>query len=346
MNDMTTSSEFNDTNSTCPLSLLWSQATIDSERSALYACIIATVTHSVFWLQFILCPSVRQKTMQWLYAYLATDILLLFRFFFTFIVHTTSKECVPNRAWFLLICYFEAIVDDYLNTLEVYILLALNICRYIQIARNRNVYTTYIRSLICAHVTIYLIPLISYIIQLSVGWAQVVVFVGGSCDLSITNIYVQVVNIIWGYGLPIILNIFVIYYNMKYVHLTSRLRRTQHHVSAREKYHRSLVIQFLVFYTVWLLLWSPNLIAYQFRRSISNLTIITSLLNYIEIALDPIIISALDVRFQKVWRHLWTHFRNTIICNRRNQRRIVPTRIGQNPRTIVPAQHQTVPFPT
>jgi len=215
-----------------------------------------------------------------------------------------------------------------------------------QIARNRNVYTTYVKSLICAHLVIYLIPLIIFTIQLSVGWAQFKDFVGGSCDVSFTNTYVEILNILCGLALPIVLNLFFIYCNIRHVHLTSQLHRTQHHVTAREKYYRSLVIQFLVFYTVWLLLWSPNLIAYQFTSSISNVTIIASLLNYIEIALDPIIISALDVRFQKLWYNLWTHLRNTIFCNRENRRRIVPIEINQNIQSIGLAQHRTTPLST
>jgi hypothetical protein len=262
--------------------------------------------------------------MQWLYAYLVTDILLLMRFFFLFIVHTTSDECVPNRAWSLFICYIEAVVDNYLNILEVYILLALNICRYAQIAYNKNVYVTNVRLLVVAHLTIYLVPLAFLVIELFVGWADIEIFVPGSCDVAYTNVYAKAVNIVFSFALPILLNIFVLYCNIRHVHLTSRLRQTQHHVTAREKYHRSLVTQFLVFYTIWLLLWSPNLIVYQFANGISNLTIIASLLNYIEITLDPIIIAGLDVRFQKLWRNLWIYFKNTILCKRTNQRRIAP----------------------
>ncbi len=115
----------------CPLSLLQSSSNIDSRRPPFYICILATFTHSIFGLQLVLSPSVRQKIMQWLYAYLATDILLLFQFFFTFIVHTTLKKCVLKRTWSLFICYCEAFVDIYLNLTEVYMLLALNICRYV-----------------------------------------------------------------------------------------------------------------------------------------------------------------------------------------------------------------------
>ena len=111
---------------------------------------------------------------------------------------------------------------------------------------------------------------------------------------------------------------------MRHIRLTSQLRPAQHHVSAREKYHRSLVIQFFIFYIVWLLLWSPNLIVYQFTTGISNITLLTSLLNYIEIALDPIIVAALDVRFQKLWRNLWARLANILGFRGINQRRVVP----------------------
>jgi hypothetical protein len=324
MFDVVVLSELNGTNITCPMSLLWSPSIIDRQRPALYVCIIAATMHTIFWLQFIFSASVRQKTMQWLYAYLVTDILLLIRFFFLFIVHTTSKECVPSKAWSLFVCYIEATVDNYLNVLEVYILLALNICRYEQIVHNKNVYVTNVRLLIFAHLAIYLMPLILFIILLLVGWAQIERFDTGSCAVAYINVYCQVINIIFGFALPILLNIFVLYYNIRHVHLTSRLRQAQHRVTAREKYNRSLIIQFFVFYTVWLLLWSPNIIIYQFKSGVSNLTTIASLLNYIEITLDPLIIAALDVRFQKLWRTSSVHLRNILFCNRPNQRRIVP----------------------
>jgi hypothetical protein len=325
--------ELNDTNGTCPYSLLWDQSTIDSQRPALYVCIVASIAHSIFWSQLIFLPAVRNKSMQWLYAYLATDILLLFRFFFLFIVHITSNECIPNFAWSLFICYFEAIFDNYLNALEVYILLALNICRYFQIVHNRNVYRIYVRSLICAHLIIYLAPLIGFIIELSMGSAIIRDFNGGSCDIAFKTRYIQIFNIICEFILPILLNIIVIYCNVRHIHSISRLRRAQHYVSAREKYHRSLVIQFIVFYTVWLLLWSPNLIVYQFTNGISTIIKIASLLNFIEITLDPIIISALDVRFQQLWRNLWTRVKDTILCNQRNQIRVAP--ITRHPNALL-----------
>jgi len=133
-----------------------------------------------------------------------------------------------------------------------------------------------------------------------------------------------------GFGLPISLNILVIYASIRYVRLTSTLRRGQHHVSAREKYHRSLVIQFLIFYTIWLALWSPNIIVFQVSISSDNLTTFVRLLNFIEIALDPIIIAALDVRFWHVWQKIWTRVKNIRFFKRLNQRQIQPSTINLN----------------
>lgn len=307
-------------NRTCPLSLLWDPSMNASQQPTFDVGIVAIVTHCIFWLQLVFCASVRQKAMQWLYAYLITDIVLLFRFFFTFAVHTLSKECIPNRIWSLSVCYFEAFVDTYLNVAEVYILLALNICRYIQVVHNRNVYTRYLRSLICTHFGIYLIPLIIFIVQLHVDWARVISSVGDSCYISYMNLYAKVFNTIIAFVLPISLNILVICLSVRYIHLTSRLRRNNHHVSAREKYDRSLVIQFLVFYIIWLLLWSPNVVVYQFTYR-SDLLRIVRLLSFILIVIDPIIVGALDVRFWKIWKDLWRRIKNRYFQELLQQRR-------------------------
>jgi hypothetical protein len=263
--------------------------------------------------------------MQWIYAYLITDILLLLRFFFVYGIHSTSKECSPNEIWARFVCYFEASVDNYLNVLEVYILLALNICRYVQIAHNRNVYTADLKILFVAHLVIYLLPLIILVIQSSVGWAQLEHFVDDVCDIRYMNIYVQIFNIIICFALPISLNIIVISMSVRHVQITSHLRRGQNLMSARDKYHRSLVIQFLCFYIIWLSLWSPNVIVYQFTSGGSTLTTNTRLINFIEIALDPLIIGALDIRFWNAWKKIWADVKKKYLkCFQVQERQIRP----------------------
>ncbi|UJR27452.1 hypothetical protein I4U23_008741 [Adineta vaga] len=322
---METLLQLNSTANTCSFALLWNESTIDSQRPILYVCIMASFTHAMFWLQIICCSALRQKTMQWIYAYLITDILLLMRFFFLFIVHTTSTDCQPNESWYLFISYFEAIFDNYLNILGVYILLALNICRYAQIARNRNVYVTHVRLLVAAHFGIYFIPLILLIIQISVGWAKLDAHGGEICDLRYTHIYVQVFNVLIAFVFPLSCNVIVIYASVRHIHLVSHLRQGRHHVSAREKYHRSLVIQFLVFYTIWMLLWSPNIIVYQLQNKNGKIISICQLLNFIEIVLDPIIIAALDARFQYAWNNVWKFMKRKYrLKSNRNHRQIEP----------------------
>ncbi len=300
----------NNTDIICPLSLSWTPSSINNQYPRLIVCIVASIVHSIFWLQLVFCPSLRQKSIQWIYAYLITDILLLFRFFFIYIVYTTSTECQPSKSWALFMCYFETIGDIYPNLLEAYILLALNICRYVQIAHNRNVYTTNRRLLILIHFVIYLTPLFILLVQFLTGWAQLEPDTRDVCDILYTNTYVQIFNIIIAFALPILLNILVIYASVRYVHLTAALRQAQHHVSAREKYNRSLVIQFLIFYTIWITLWGPNVIIDQLTNGENGIINIVRLLNFIEICLDPIIIGALDVRFWKAWRQLWLQLKN------------------------------------
>ncbi|CAF3818110.1 unnamed protein product [Adineta steineri] len=333
----------NNTNLTCPTPLLWTLDNIQSRKARLWICIVAVIIHGIFWLQLVFSASVRQKSMQWIYAYLIADALLLLRFFFTYIIHTISTDCQPNTAWFLFICYFEAIADNYLNIVEVYALLALNVCRYVQIAYNRNVYKHHTILLTLAHISIYLMPFISLFIQFICEWTQVQVVIRGSCQVIYTNLYIQIFNIITAFALPIFLNILIIYASVRHIRLTSNLQRTQHHVSAREKYNRSLVVQFLIFYVIWAGLWSPNIIVFQVSIG-GNATSIARTLNFIEIALDPIIIAALDVRFWQSWKKLWMHLRKIIRFEVSSRAQIHPITTKANAFSYKTPQLQTTKF--
>ncbi|CAF4235202.1 unnamed protein product, partial [Adineta steineri] len=78
-----------------------------------------------------------------------------------------------------------------------------------------------------------------------------------------------------------------------------------------------------VFYTIWLSLWSPNIIVYQISID-GNVTSIVRLLNFIGITLDPIIIAALDVRFWQEWRKVFMYLKNNKVFNQPNGGRIRP----------------------
>ncbi|CAF5137016.1 unnamed protein product, partial [Rotaria sp. Silwood1] len=140
----------------------------------------------------------------------------------------------------------------------------------------------------------------------------------------------QIFNAIFACALPMSLNMLLIYASVHHVHLTSVLQSTQHHVSAREKYHRSLVIQFFCFYFIWGVLWLPYVIIFQVSFRQQNVMNVVMLLSLVETACDPIIVAALDVRFWHQWRKIGVHLKNTIFVNRRHRRQIHPLIVNLN----------------
>ncbi|CAF3076190.1 unnamed protein product [Rotaria sp. Silwood2] len=315
----------NDTNNTCPAPLLWTKDVVEDEQAALGICITAAVIHAIFWFQLIFSSAIRQQSMQWIYVYLLTDIFLLLRFCFSYTIHTTSTECQPSRSRILFICYFEAILDNYFNILKVYILLVLNLCRYIQIAYNKNVYQSSRCLLVLAHLGIYIIPLLVYIAPCILGWTDVGGFVRDTCVIFYANMYIQIFNTIFAFALPIFLNILVISASIHHIRIKAALQKSQHYVSAREKFHRSLVIQFICFYALWAGLWSPNIIVYQASINKKNVIYIVGILNYIDVAIDPIIIAALDFRLWHAWRKHLVRIKNTILLNAPSHARVQPS---------------------
>ncbi|CAF1428539.1 unnamed protein product [Rotaria sordida] len=122
----------------------------------------------------------------------------------------------------------------------------------------------------------------------------------------------------------------MIYASARHIYLKSVVQRTQHHVSAREKYHRSLVIQFLCFYFIWGVFWSPFIVIFQVSVRQQNLMNVVTILSFVEVACDPIIVAALDVRFWHQWQKFGVHVKNTIFVDRRNRRRIHPSTVNHN----------------
>jgi len=294
---------------TCDL-ISWREQGGKIEKPLSYVCIAATLIHLLFWIQLITYPSVRQRSMQWLYAYLATDLLLLLRFFLLYIYRWWST-CVP-RILQTMICYSEAIFDNYLNLLQSYILLALNICRYIQIVHNHDVYSSNRRTIIFMHLFIYLIPLFGHILAAYFEWTRLENPRGNACDLLPVSVKIRILYLLLSYFIPVILTLVFLSLSLNYIRNTDGIR-TPSIVDARHKYHRQLVVQSTVFYSLWIIFWSPHILLFPFFYKNSPIGIIAQILNYISITLDPIVIAALDVRFLQACRstgdHLKTMFR-------------------------------------
>jgi hypothetical protein len=306
--------------------ILWSQQAVNTIKPLFYMCILATISHLLFWIQFIVYPSVRQCSMQWLYAYLVTDVLLLIRFFLLYI-YRWRPICVPHLLR-TIICYYEAIFDNYLNLLQSYILLALNVCRYLQIAHSHNVYSLNRRAIIVAHILIYVLPLFGHVITIICGWSVLQNPPGDACDLLPVSLMIRLLFLLFSYFIPVILTLLFLLLSLSYIHNTDGIR-TQEIVDARLKHHRQLAIQSCVFYSIWIILWSPHLLVFPFYYTNSTVGTITQKLNYLSIIVDPIVISALDVRFLKAWRSTVDHLKRHI--RRQEQSISVPVTSASSP---------------
>lgn len=286
-------------NSSDCLSTRWSEQATRTLQPLLCICIVALFIHLLFWIQLLTYPSVRQWSMQWAYAYLMTDLFLLVRFFLLYLYRSWSTCVSPLLR--LLICYCEAIFDNYLNLLQSYVLLALNICRYLQIVHSYNVYSSNRRTIIVGHLLIYILPLGGHLLAIRCGWTRLQAPPGDACDLLPVSLLIRVAFLLLSYFIPVILTLVFLFFSLDYVRNTEGIRTPQI-VDARQKFHRQLVFQSSVFYSLWLLLWSPHLLVFPFYYKNSPVGTIAQILNYISIAIDPVVIAALDVRFLQAWQ--------------------------------------------
>ena len=284
--------------------ILWSAQVLKTVQPLFYICIAASISHLLFRIQLKIFPAPHKRSMQWVNAYLTTDLLLLLRFFLLYL-YRQWPTCISYR-YRIILCYTEANFDNYLNLLQSYILLALNICRYLQIAHHYNVYTSNRHLLTWIHCLIYLLPLLAHICTVLFRWTVVENPPDGICHLLPSSFLIQMIFLLFSYFLPVILTTIFLFLSLNHIRNTNGIQAKEI-VDARQKYHRQLVIQSTVFYSFWLILWSPHLLLYPFAHQNTIVNRIAQILLYINITLDPIAISALDVRFLQVWRSTSGH---------------------------------------
>ena len=305
--------------------IYWSPQAAKTIQPLLYLSIVAAISHCLFWIQFIAYPSVRQSSMQWLYAYLITDLLLVARFFLQY-AYRYSTVCVPDPLRTIL-CYLEAILDNYLNLIQSYILLALNICRYLQIAHNHNVYRSNRLAIAVAHLLIYSVPLLGHVLAIVCKWSVLQNPEGDACDLLPVSLSVRLLFLLFSYFIPVILTLVFLFLCLNYIHDTDGIR-TQVIVDARLKHHRQLVVQSCVFYSLWLIFWSPHLLFFPFGLHNTQPGTIGQILHCISIIVDPIIITIFDTRFLQAWKATSDHFK---LYLQRNQAVRVPVILVSGP---------------
>ena len=265
---------------------------------------VAAILHVLFWIQLLTYPSVRQWSMQWVYAYLGTDLFLLVRFFLLYVYRwwpVCLSDPFPD-----MICLGEAILDNYLNLLQSYILLALNICRYLQIVHNHDVYSLNRRAIMIGHVLIYSLPLLGHVLAEYFGLTHLKASPGDTCDLLPVSWTISIAFLLLSYFVPVILTLAFLSFSLAHVRNTDGIRSPAL-VDARHKYHRQLAAQSGVFYSLWLLFWSPHVLLFPFVNKRDTIGMIAQVFNYISITIDPIVISALDVRLLKAWKLTGNH---------------------------------------
>ncbi|CAF4027037.1 unnamed protein product [Rotaria sp. Silwood1] len=296
-------------------SLSWSSTATFNLTPIIVICSIAIFIHTVFWIQVILFSSLRQRNMMWLYAYLITDFFILARFFIFYVMHHWDACLYPTFR--LILCYVEATSRFYVNIVQSYLLLALNTCRGAQIIYNRNVFIKNPRLIILSHFLIYLLPAIIITIQILCNWTILLHKAGESCDIIYNSLIVEIFNLFIIYIIPISLNLIII---ALCIHHVSTIRdiHSEQIINFRRKHKKTFLIQTIIFYSIWLLLWSPNVLVFQFINVNSKLGIYTSLINYIEIVTNPFFIAVLDVRIFQSWKIIWRKIKE------RRQRAIAP----------------------
>lgn len=82
--------------------------------------------------------------------------------------------------------------------------------------------------------------------------------------------------------LPVILNLIYLLKSHKYIRSINQIQNEQI-LLTRKKQNKKLLIQSIIFYSIWFILWSPNQIFSPFVNITSTTGTVTSLLNYIEI---------------------------------------------------------------
>jgi hypothetical protein len=277
----------------------WNSSNLLENNVVFVICLIAIIFHFSIWFQLFIHKTKFDLTFLFPLSYMSTDIFMVLCYFIQYSIRIRSWIPVTP-----LSCYFEAYSIFYFNLFELYSLTALNICRYWQIVRNRNIYTFHRRKLIISSIIVPLLVLINLIIQDILGWCIVNEKLGSSCTLSYTNIIVRIWNMIILLTIPTLISFSMLSLAVCYLR-----NKNAEQLVMRRNHHRRLILHSFIFYSVWLSLWSPLMIITYLdidtlKESIEFVAVIA---NTLETFIDPFICVFLDNRFAQAWKksYIW-----------------------------------------
>ncbi len=275
----------------------WNSLNLSQNNAVLILSISAAIHHFLMWFQVFIQKTKFDLTFLFPFGYLSSDIFLILAYFIQYSIRIRSWIPVTSFS-----CYFEAYFMFYVNLCQSYFLTALNICRYCQIVRNRNMYILHRWILITSSILVSLLILINLIIQDVFGWCVVFEQTGSSCTLSYTNIVVRIWNMTIILIMPILISFSMLFQAYRYL---KKINAGQ--MVVRRNHHHQLIIQSLIFYSMWAIFWLPLMIVIYLDITAVNELIyfIVILLNAFKVVADPVISIFLDKRFAQAWKKSW-----------------------------------------
>jgi len=272
----------------------WTSVTLSENNILLSIVIIGILLHSSLWFQLFFHKISFNLSFIFSLGYVLTDVLLICSYLVQYGIRSHELTSTSRVS-----CYFQAYFMFYFNILESVCLTCLNVARYCQIVRNRNVYSLYPHQIILISIIIPLLILINMIIQQNFGWCVVIEKAGLSCSLGYTNIAVRVWNIIFMFFLPIMISFCT---SIRCVFFVKETQNQQ--VIIRRNHHRRLIYRFIIFYTIWLILWGPFMLVTHLDIETVNdqINLAVKICSTIEMSIDGILVYFLDKRFEMAWK--------------------------------------------
>ena len=208
--------------------ITWAPEYLSLGAAYLGLSVPALLFHILFWLYVAIHRSLRQMSMLWVYNYLFTDLLLLIQIFLEYFVRTTIFHCVSHQM-FAILCSIEAYTTAYMAVLEAYLLVCLNVSRYLFIVKNYNLCDRYPSHLLVLNAFIYVVGLVVYILQVEV-FRNVRIHYhdkSPSCHLQFVSVSTQIGNLLFVLIIPIVLNCYFMAITTIHVRRSQQAARAQ-----------------------------------------------------------------------------------------------------------------------
>jgi len=234
----------------------------------------------------------------WIYNYMFNDYLSLLQLLVDYITRSISNVPISFTTYQFLYS-IEAFFNVFDAYIQAYLLALVNIWRYFQIVRGSLLLCHSRYHLFSAHILLYGFVIIWFFLERYFNFSCVVHKFGVSCYSQYPFITILIIDSIIGLIIPIILNIYFLTINILYI------RNSQNIIHSVRRLHRGLIIQCLILYSIWFLLFIPKVIISLVMTPSIQQRFWVKMLHVIDIISDVLIITTLDKRFINLWKNLY-----------------------------------------